>query len=1018
MTIPGLGIDLSGAETIWLSLLIALILLFTAGLRLFTVVVQSAEGTARVALVSRAVGSGLFHVLAFPQRIVTHLSRARRRRARRGVPTQATPASDAMEPRAEAASPDAFYRRVFVGREAELQRARDAFDRAASGRGSLLMVVGEPGIGKTALCEQLADYVTGRGGQMLVGHCYEEGSLSLPYLPFVEALRTYVLTVEAEDLKGELGNGAPDVARIVSEIRDKMRVELRPAGDPEEDRWRLLNAVTDFLRSMAQNQPLMLMLEDLHWADRGTVDLLVHLARSSSGAPLLVVGTYRDVEVDRSHPLSGALVDLRRVGELPRILLRGLTPDEVQRLINTITGQEVRWGFAESLHRQTEGNPLFIQEVLRYLVEEGEVVQRDGRWEGRWRTTGELAPELSLPEGLRDVIGKRLTRLSPECNRLLSIAAVIGREFDLAILETVAGAGEEAVLAGLEEAARVGVLEERTGRGSERLRFSHAFFRQTLYEEMFAPRRNRLHVQIARSLETQHASRLEEHAAELVEHFAQSTESEDLAKAVKYGELAARASTDVYAHGEAVRFLEQALEAQEALDPSDQARRCDLLLALGEVLGPAGESLRAAESVAPGAFALAEALGDRRRAFQASLLATLALRRHGSFLIFGTPSFREWAERADLYAAPDTVERVWADICLAQVQRGSDDRAASWDINWRAVELARKLDDRRALYAAADLLLAAGMPTGREEDQLAVAQDVAQRPRSGVGPPTLDRFLMNAGAIFIQSGERSRAEDLWRELNELAGRSHDPSVLIHSLRVQAWQAAIDGELDAALEIAERLRAIGEESGAAGASQNFAHACSQYPLLWLGKDEEALAARAETSPLLGEGGLPMVRFSLRSAPLALAEALAEALAQLPPTGTLMAPAAAWYLELAVLLEDREAAATLTKRLDSAPPLSFGSVGLVCVARHLGDAAAFLGDPEKARDCYQRAFDACDHVRFRPEIALARLGLAEVLLDGTPEERVEAHEHLDFAIAEFQAMKMEPSLERALSQKAGT
>ncbi len=841
-----------------------------------------------------------------------------------------------------------------------------------------------------------------------MGHCYEEGSVSLPYLPFVEALRTYVLRTEPDDLARELGNGAADVARIVSEIRDKMRVELRPAGAPEDDRWRLFNAVMDFLRAIAQNQPLMLVLEDLHWADRGTVDLLVHLARSMSGAPLLVAGTYRDVEVDRAHPLSGALVDLRRVIELPRILLRGLTPDEVQRLINTITGQEVRWGFAESLHRQTEGNPLFIQEVLRYLVEEGEVVQRDGRWEGRWRTTGDLSPEMSLPEGLRDVIGKRLTRLSPECNRLLSIAAVIGREFDLATLETVAGAGEEAVLAGLEEAARVGVLEERTGPGSERLRFSHAFFRQTLYEEMFAPRRNRLHVQIARSLETHHASRLEEHAAELAEHFAQSTESEDLAKAVKYGELAARRATDVSAHGEAVRLLRQALEAQEALDPSDKAKRCDLLLAFGEVLGPAGESLRAAEGVAPEAFALAEALGDDKRAFQASLLATLALRRHGSFVIFGTPAFQEWAQRADRYAAPDTVERVWADICLAQLERGiSNYRAASWALNWRAVELARKLDDRRALYAAADLLLAAGMPTGHEEDQLAVARDVAQRPRSGVGPPTLDRILMNAGAIFKQSGERSRAEELWRELDELVGRSHDPSVLIHALRVQAWQAAINGELDAALEIAERLRAIGEESGAAGAGQNFAAHCSQYPLLWLGRDEEAVAAGAETTRLLGEGGLPIVRAFAPSARLA----------RLPPTGALIAPTAASYLELAVLLEDRVAAATLTKRLDSAPPLSFGSVGLVCVSRRLGDAAAFLGDPEKARDCYQRALEACQRIRFRPEIALTRLGLAEVLLDGTPEEQTEAHEHLDFAIDELRAMKMEPSLERALARKAG-
>src|SRR5439155_9125499 len=150
---------------------------------------------------------------------------------------------------------------------------------ALSGQGGLVMVVGEPGIGKTSVCEQVATYVTLRGGKPLIGHCYEEGSLSLPYLPFVEAMRSYVLAREPEGLKADLGSGAADVARIVSEVRDRAGVELRPAGDPEDDRWRLLQAVSGFLRAAATVQPLLIILEDLHWADRGTLDLLVHLSR-------------------------------------------------------------------------------------------------------------------------------------------------------------------------------------------------------------------------------------------------------------------------------------------------------------------------------------------------------------------------------------------------------------------------------------------------------------------------------------------------------------------------------------------------------------------------------------------------------------------------------------------------------------------------------------------------------------------------------------------------------------------
>ncbi|KKL50189.1 hypothetical protein LCGC14_2307990, partial [marine sediment metagenome] len=430
----------------------------------------------------------------------------------------AQPASPAEAPAAEpapATGQSPLYRRTFVGRETELRQLQAAFDNALSGQGALVMVVGEPGIGKTTLCEQLATYATLRGGRPLVGHCYEEGSLSLPYLPFVEAMRSYVLAREPDDLMRELGSGAAEVARIVSEVRERVEIELSPPGDPEEERYRLLQAVTAFLRNAATVQPLLIVLEDLHDADRGTLELLTHVARNLAGMRLVIVGTYRDIEVDRAHALSSALAELRRVTTFSRVLLRGLTPDEVQRMMSGIAGQEIAWGLAEAVHRQTEGNPLFIQEVLRYLVEEG-LISRD---EGQWRPTGETPLAMSIPEGLRDVIGKRLSRLSPDCNSLLSVAAVIGREFSLETLRAVAGMSEEALLAALEEAIRVAVLEEKSRVGEIRYRFAHAFFRQTLYEEMIAPRRLRLHQQVARALEEQYAARAEEHATELAEHF-------------------------------------------------------------------------------------------------------------------------------------------------------------------------------------------------------------------------------------------------------------------------------------------------------------------------------------------------------------------------------------------------------------------------------------------------------------------------------------------------------------------
>ena len=230
-------------------------------------------------------------------------------------------------------------------------------------------------------------------------------------------MRSYVLSREPAALRADLGTGAADVARIVSEVRDRAGSRAaRPTGDPEDDRWRLLQAVDRASCATPRRvQPLLLVLEDLHGADRGTLDLLLHLARNLEGARLLVVGTYRDVEVDRAHPLSGALAELRRAAPVRRAAAARAEPwtrCTHDRAHSAARRCRRRW--SRAVHRQTEGNPLFVQEVLRYLVEEGLVVREERPLR---RPSGDDALREQIPEGLRDVIGKRLSRLSAECNR-------------------------------------------------------------------------------------------------------------------------------------------------------------------------------------------------------------------------------------------------------------------------------------------------------------------------------------------------------------------------------------------------------------------------------------------------------------------------------------------------------------------------------------------------------------------------------------------------------------------------
>jgi len=912
------------------------------------------------------------------------------------------------EPSKETATKEnPLYRRVFVGREPELKQLQSAFDGAMSGQGALTMVMGEPGIGKTALCEQLSTYVTLRGGRTLVGHCYEEGSLSLPYLAFVEALRSYVLSREIKDLREELGTGAADVARIVSEIRERLKVKLRSQKDPEEERYRLLQAVTSFLTNAACVQPLLIVLEDLHDADKGTLDMLTHVSRHLSGARLLIVGTYRDVEVDRNHPLSAALAELRRVSSYGRVILRGLNADEVRRMLESITRESVPWGLAEAVHRQTEGNPLFVQEVVRYLAEEGLITQK----EGRWRPTKDTPLEMNIPEGLRDVIGKRLSLLSKECNQLLSVASVIGREFALETLKAVVSMNEDVFVNNLKEAVRLSILEERSQVGIVRYRFTHAFFRQTLYEEMIAPQRLKLHQQVARALETQYAKRLQEHAAELAEHFSQSTDPADLTKAIAYGEMAAKRALDVYAYGEAARLLEQALKGQRVLDPDDKAKQCDLLLSICDALLLAVDTWRIVEAEAPAAFSLAESLGDGSRAVRACLVALNAL--SWDITNTGIPQYAEWAGRADQYARPGTVERAYTDTYLGYMKFFTGDIRSGQKLLTQAVDLARRAGDRDAfLYAGLGVLLSHRAPQYTERRML-LAEELWARSRVGLKVRTAAAPQW-VGDTFLALGQRQRAEEVFDHLRVMAQRTGYIPVVLVSAGMDSVLAIMDGRLGDVLEIAESIRTRGEEAGMVGMAVDYQSFAGIRARVYLGASLEA----HETLTRFPESLLCFVKAHL-GLKEEVSEILEKSVVRRPGIGTVEDETdTSWdtlLLEAAVLIGHRQAAGLLLKRLSGTGLSTPGFFYPTCIARHLGGATALLGRYDEARKYYQEAIKVCTEMPFRPELALTRLQLAELLLEHFPDEKKEALEHLDFAIKEFREMKMQPSLERALRHK---
>ena len=338
---------------------------------------------------------------------------------------------------------------VFVGRQRELDRLKVALEEALSGRGRVVMLAGEPGIGKTRTAQELTSYAETLGAQVLWGRCYEEEGAP-PYWPFIQPIRSYAQQRDAEQLQSEMGPGAADIAEIVTEVRDKLpHLKPPPALEPEQARFRLFDSPT-FLKNAALSQPLVLVLEDLQWAERSSLLLLEFIAREIEEWPVMVIGTYRDVGVSLLHPLSQSLGSLVRDQRFLRVQLEGLTQQEVEQFLDITAGVSPSTRLVEAVYSRTGGNPLFVSEVVWMLQREG---------------LGEVQENITrIPEGVRDAIGRRLSRLSERCNQVLTIASVIGREFDFKLLGTLTGdVHEEHLLMVIEEALEANMIDGLPG---------------------------------------------------------------------------------------------------------------------------------------------------------------------------------------------------------------------------------------------------------------------------------------------------------------------------------------------------------------------------------------------------------------------------------------------------------------------------------------------------------------------------------------------------------------------------
>ena len=609
-----------------------------------------------------------------------------------------------------------------VGRDAELEELNRRWEEARAGRRGVAVLVGEPGIGKTRLAAEFCRSAYAEGALVLLGRCYEESLV--PYQSFVEAMRHYLSESPVDEIRLAVGPHRPTLVRLVPELAEPgAQVSISTTGEsPERDQFLLFESVASLLRAVAAEHPLILVLDDLHWADGPTLLLLRHLVRATEGVPLLILATYRETEVDDDHPLGQALAELRRARALETVALRGLGQRDVAELISSQAGRAAPATVARSIVDRTQGNPFFVEELLREVGTDGEFNDALTR----------------IPESVKDLLLRRLRRLDDDVKRILTYAAVSGREFDLDVLEPVTGIPADRVAESLERAIAGHIVEESTS-SIGHYSFAHALIRETIYEQLSLTRRAQLHRQIGQAIEDLTGDRARDQLGALAYHFSAAG---DTAKAYGYHAAAADEAEHVYAVEAALSHYTDALEAAAALglqaDREAAVRR--LLLQRGRMRLRTGD---------PGTLADLESVLD-------------AARRCG--------------DRANEMEALN-------ELGIVQLQSDVSAAAAS---HLAALEIARELDDTAAQTNAMDRLSVVYSHLLEFDHALELGERALELARDAGEETLVGRALDGIKLAVWQLGDLQRLEEITDELARLWRQRDDLWYLQFTLQESAF----------------------------------------------------------------------------------------------------------------------------------------------------------------------------------------------------------------------------------------
>ena len=651
----------------------------------------------------------------------------------------------------------------FVGRDHELVELTALLDQSRSGRGHLVLIGGEPGIGKSRLADELADRGRDLGHLVLWGRGWEDAGAP-PYWPWVQPLRAYLRATEAGDVRRHLGSGASDVAQMLPELRDLIP-DLPAPRDSESDsaRFRLFNSTAMLLRNAARDRPILIVLDDLQAADAPSILLLRFLTSQLSDMSLLMVGTYRDIELTPEHPLTPAIDELTRYPDTRAMTLGGLAADAVADYLGGAMDIRRHDRLVAAVWRATGGNPLFVGEAVRLLSAEG-----------RLGDVADLSSfRVAVPAGVQAVIARRIGHLSASTAAALTVGAVIGPEFGVETLLRLADHDPDQAVDPLDEAVQAGLLQPIAG-VSGRYRFSHDLVRESLYDALSSDRRAAIHRRIAEALEEGHDRSASPHLVELAFHFGQAVQqSEGVAaepgfeevaqKAMEYARRAGDLAAQSLAYEEAARLYGMSLAVMSRAGSSDDHLRTEVLLSRGDVLSRAGDL-----AAARGAFLDAAAIARRTGAGAHLARAALGIGGRQQWSRAGKETRLIPMLQDALVVLGGSDERLRARLLtrLACAWRSSPERRSDSDtLSRQAVELARGLDDRASLV---DALVGRFWATFWPENP-AERESIAAETRR-IGEALADEeWLADALLLsYISLSERGHIAEAHREIERLA----------------------------------------------------------------------------------------------------------------------------------------------------------------------------------------------------------------------------------------------------------